>query len=471
MSTDAAQKPLRLPRSTWFIVSTEACERMSFYGVQSILTNYLQFQLVMTDKQAKEVSHLWITAVYFLPLLGGWIADKFIGRYWTILSLSLFYCLGHGTLALMEGRAWGIYVGLALIALGAGGIKPCVSAFVADQFDSLDERSLAKIYGIFYWAINLGAALAFGLIPAVAGTYTDVLVDGKIQTQFHEHWGYGWAFGIPGIFMAVAALIFWLGTPLYVRRQSQIQSDAGIDPLQRTEDRRTLLRIVFVLSPLIIFWALYNQLNTSWVQQGNAMQSYEFFGYTVDAQSIQAASAALILILVPFMGFVGYPFLRRIGLPTTVVAKMTMGMVVTAFSFVVSGIIQHYIDHLETGTKISVLWQLVPYVPLEIGEVMVSVTGLEFAYGFAPARMKSVVMSVWFLTNSLGNFLVFLLTWIDERYLHLTPFQSFNFYAILMLFGAGAFVLIAKALMKASSPEVIMAAPIIADSTLGEMPP
>jgi POT family proton-dependent oligopeptide transporter len=421
----------------WFIVSTEACERFSFYGMTSILTLYLQNRLALGEDGAKERVHLFNAAVYFLPLLGGWLADKYLGRYRTILGLSLFYCLGHGALALFEGKECGVYAGLALIALGAGGIKPCVSAFVADQFGALDERGLAKVYGIFYWAVNLGAASAFAIIPAVAQ---------------NKHLGYRWAFGIPGIFMAIAALVYWLGTPLYVKRPPQIQSDAAIDPRQRVQDRKTLLRIVLVLSPIVIFWALYYQLNTSWVQQGEKMQPYYLFGgandvgsYTIDSQSIQSASAILVLILVPVMGIWGYPFLDRIGLPTTMTAKMTMGTLAIAASFCIVGRFQ---DQIDSGSKLSILWQLAAYFPLEIGEVMVSVTGLEFAYATAPARMKSVVMGVWFCITASGNSLVALITWLNQKFIHMNAAQQFYFYAVLMLCGACVFLLIARLLIR-----------------------
>jgi len=126
--------PLKIPRQVGFIVSTEACERFSYYGMLSILMLYLKNQLNLAEAGAKEVVHLFKMAVYFLPVAGALLADYVWGRYGTILSLSLFYCLGHATLALFEGQLWGIYAGLALIAIGAGGIKPCVSAFVGDQF-------------------------------------------------------------------------------------------------------------------------------------------------------------------------------------------------------------------------------------------------------------------------------------------------------------------------------------------------
>jgi proton-dependent oligopeptide transporter, POT family len=286
---EAPAKSGGMPRSTWFIVSTEACERFSFYGMTSILTLYLQYQMHMGKDNATERVHYFNAAVYYLPLLGGFLADKYLGRYRTILFLSLFYCLGHGALALFEGKEWGIYLGLALIALGAGGIKPCVSAFVADQYDALDERGLAKLYGIWYWAVNLGAFFSSALIPLVAPEW-------KEGEKVAENWGYSWAFGIPGIFMAIAALIFWIGTPLYVKRRPQVETDAVIDPEQRREDRKTLLRIILAFSPIIIFWALFYQIFTTWVQQGDMMDRYNLFGYTVDGQRMQAAGSILVLI-------------------------------------------------------------------------------------------------------------------------------------------------------------------------------
>jgi POT family proton-dependent oligopeptide transporter len=314
--------------------------------------------------------------------------------------------------------------------------------------------------------VNLGAAFAFALIPAVAPEWDQ-------GTKVRENWGYSWAFGIPGIFMAIAAIVFWLGTPRYVRRPPQVQTDTRIDPAQRAADRGTLLRIVLVLSPIVIFWALYYQLNTSWVQQGEGMRPYYLFGtaedsfsYRIDSQRIQAASAIFILILVPFMAVAGYPFLRWLGLPVHRIGRIAMGMLFTAGAFFISGLLQNWID---SGAKPSILWQLVPYVPLEIGEVMVSVTGLEFAYANAPARMKSVVMGVWFCVTATGNFLVALLTSLigtsdlketataavpDEgKLLYLTSAHQFYFYALLMLCGAAAFVLIAKWLKTDSSSE------------------
>ena len=148
-----------------FIITMEACERFSYYGMVSILMLYLKNTLAMGEANAKETLHLFKTGVYFLPILGGFLADRWLGRYRTILWLSLFYCAGHGWIALTDASRDGLMVGLALIALGAGGIKPCVSAFVGDQFPPGPAERLARVYGLFYASINFGAFFGFALVP------------------------------------------------------------------------------------------------------------------------------------------------------------------------------------------------------------------------------------------------------------------------------------------------------------------
>src|SRR5262245_47451426 len=135
----------RIPRQIPFIIGNEGCERFSFYGMRNILTVFLVTSLLSylpeaeRGPAAKDVFHTFVIGVYFFPLLGGWIADRFFGKYHTIFWLSLVYCVGQLCLALFVSNRTGFYMGLALIALGSGGIKPCVSAFVGDQFDQSNK--------------------------------------------------------------------------------------------------------------------------------------------------------------------------------------------------------------------------------------------------------------------------------------------------------------------------------------------
>ncbi|HXO99604.1 MAG TPA: MFS transporter, partial [Luteibacter sp.] len=204
LDIDAAPRE-RLPRQIPYIVGNEGCERFSFYGMRNILTPFLVTSLLMYLPEAerpgaaKDVFHTFVIGVYFFPLLGGWLADRWFGKYRTVLWLSLVYCVGHLCLALFEHSVAGFYTGLALIALGAGGIKPCVASFVGDQFDESNRRLAKVVFDAFYWMINVGSFLASLLMPL-----------------FLRHYGAAVAFGIPGALMFIATLVFWRGRRYYV---------------------------------------------------------------------------------------------------------------------------------------------------------------------------------------------------------------------------------------------------------------
>ena len=408
------------PRQIKYIVGNEACERFSYYGMFSILELYLSNTMRMGGDRGTQVLHLFGTAVYFLPLLGGWLADRFLGRYWTILSLSVFYCLGHGALALFEGKLWGIYLGLGLIAIGAGGIKPCVSAFVGDQFREDDEDKLRKVYGLFYWSINIGAFFGFLVIP-----------------WSRDHAGYRWAFAIPGIFMALATVIFWLGRHYYTVKPATRSANAAA----RRIDWPIIRRIALIFLPIPFFWALFNQIHSTWILQGTKMTPFSVLGFKIDAERIQSAGALLVLIWVPILTLGVYPLVERLGLRATRLRRMGVGMFLGALSFVACGAIQSRIDQ---GHTLSLAWQIVPYIILEAGEVMLSATALEFAFSQAPASLKSTIMSLWLMTIAGGHFLVAAFTNLNSRFVHARGASEFFFYAILMFVVAAVFVWIAS---------------------------
>ncbi|MEC9002070.1 MAG: MFS transporter, partial [Planctomycetota bacterium] len=205
----------RLPGGIPYIIGNEAAERFSFYGMKAILTVFMTKHLVdaagqpayLSDENAKAVYHLFTAGAYFFPLIGAILADVLWGKYKTILWISLMYCTGHACLALMDlGPATGqwdmapfMYAGLILIAVGAGGIKPCVSAHVGDQFGSGNKHLLTQIFNWFYFAINFGAAASSILTPIFLATVGPWL-----------------AFGLPGVLMAIATFLFWLGRNKFV---------------------------------------------------------------------------------------------------------------------------------------------------------------------------------------------------------------------------------------------------------------
>ena len=594
------------PSGIKYIIGNEGCERFSFYGMRAILYIYIVGLYVnyagMDEESAKiagkQTYHYFGSAVYALPLIGAIIADRLLGKYRTIIWLSIVYCLGHAALAIFENPAWqeqlfgsvlvepitGLIIGLGLIAVGSGGIKPCVSAHVGDQFGSGNWHLLQKVFNAFYFIINFGSAFATVLIPVIRGTE---VVDPV--TGFHSYTGsVTWAFAIPGILMGLATIFFWMGRKdfvhvpptqppklglldvlaksslfmvigypiflhgadssiwltlfisaacfaafivLFLMRQN-IKEDDGFlavlfysaknwiqgnstaatdDSLAEDDIRRNrffapaakkfgseaaegplaVLKIMSIFIFVSVFWALFDQHGSTWIEQAKAMErSFDFdpagwwvfglslgftlalagalmfqkmehrvtaglvgvvsgaafalyavqtdFQFTVQPSQVGAVNPFMVMILIPVTVFGLYPLLDRLGFKPTPLRRMTMGMFMAAFSFVAVALIQQAMDDRSpTDDKIHVLWQMVPYLILTLSEVMVSITGLEFAYRQAPKTMKSVIMGFWLFTVTLGNLLVVLLAGFEG----MTPVKFFWTFAGLMAVAGALFAI------------------------------
>ncbi len=505
---------MAFPPQTKYIVGNEACERFNFYGIRCILTLYMVNVLAMSEHEAVEVAHLFNAGIYILPLLGAWVADRFLGRYRTILYVSLLYCCGNAVLAMadlagsdVEMRKGILFTGLTIIALGAGGIKPCVSAFVGDQMEGQDSQSMTRIYAAFYWSINLGSFFSFLVIPWV-----------------RQNCGYSWAFGIPGIFMALATFVFWSGRKLYKHREpaqphflpallsrlfqgaeracerfggeevakatntalnifsfvviapivlllgfwtmqggarlaalsgagEELASLCGLASLllyaaamaaaglklaaslglrgffgvagsmlfnkpevtatryseEERDGARRMARILAVFAMIIPFWSLFDQTTSSWILQGEDMIPFELsvgdaFHLRFGAEEMQSFNPMLVMIFVPVVTLLVYPYIGKWSRP---LKRMGMGIVLAGLSY---GAVATLQMKLDGGAQLSILWQGIPYFMLTISEILVSTTGLEYAYTAAGKNLKSIVSSFWFLTSTLGNVLIVYLT-------------------------------------------------------------
>jgi proton-dependent oligopeptide transporter, POT family len=216
------------------------------------------------------------------------------------------------------------------------------------------------------------------------------------------------------------------------------------DPATRAADTKTLLRIAVLFSPITVFWALYDQTGSTWVQQGEKMTPLHLhwlLGYRLDAESIQSLNAILVLVLIPFCVKVLYPLLDRYFFKPTPLRRMGVGLVFAAVSFAIVAWLQQRVD---SGEKLSIVWQILPYIVLTIGEVFLSATGLEFAFSKAPTRLKSTIMSFWLLTVFFGNLLAGVVAQLNQNYFRFSGSTKMFFYTVLMLGGAILFALIAR---------------------------
>ena len=274
----------RMPGGIPYIIGNEAAERFSFYGMKAILVVYMTKHLLdadgnpdyMSDTAAKAAYHNFTASAYFFPLIGALISDWFFGKYRTIIWLSLVYCLGHLVLAMGDTGAVSalgmsprscLFGGLMLIAIGSGGIKPCVSAHVGDQFGKRNHHLLSKVFGWFYVAINLGAFLSTLATPFLL-----------------KEFGPSVAFGVPGVLMFIATLVFWMG------RNKFVHIPAGGNGFIKETFSKEGLVIIGKLAVLYlfvsVFWSLFDQTGSSWVLQADNMDR-KLFGYELLPSQIQ----------------------------------------------------------------------------------------------------------------------------------------------------------------------------------------
>ncbi|HVS52991.1 MAG TPA: POT family MFS transporter [Opitutaceae bacterium] len=420
-----------MPPGIPYIVGNEAAERFNFYGMRAVLVVFMTKYLVdrsgalapMGENDANKWYHLFLSANYFFPTLGAIISDAFWGKYTMIIRLSLVYCLGSVVLALDHTRL-GLAAGLTLIAIGAGGIKPCVSSHVGDQFGPWNQPLLSRAFGWFYFSVNFGSFFSILLVP--------VLLD-KV--------GPGLAFGVPAALMLLATLIFWTGRYKYAHIPA-----GGKEFLRQTFNREglgTLGRIAVIFIFVAVFWSLWDQSGGEWVTQAEKMNLH-WLGVNWLSSQIQAVNAIMILAFIPLFQYVIYPAIHRV-FPLTPLRKIGIGLVVTGVSFLISAWIE---NQIAAGLKPSIGWQMPAYALLSAGEVMVSITGLEFAYTQAPKHMKAMVQAIYLLAVSAGNLFTALVHVFIENKDGTVKLQGaayYNFFAALSIGCVAIYVFVAKA--------------------------
>uniref|UniRef100_A0A8C9RA47 Solute carrier family 15 member 2 n=1 Tax=Scleropages formosus TaxID=113540 RepID=A0A8C9RA47_SCLFO len=510
MENTGKDKPRRSPKlcgtnypvSIAFIIVNEFCERFSYYGMKALLTLYFKNYLHWDKDLSTAIYHAFSSLCYFTPVLGAIIADSWLGKFKTIIYLSIVYVIGHviksiGAIPSVGDNTVHIVLsmaGLVLIALGTGGIKPCVSAFGGDQFEDKHTEERRKFFSIFYMSINAGSVLSTLITPILRG---DVKCFGNDC--------YALAFGVPAVLMMISLVVFIAGSGLYKKsppegnillsvcgcigfavknRWKRSKHDPKRDhwlnwaeekyPKRLIEEIKMVLRVLVLYIPLPMFWALFDQQGSRWTLQATRMNLNILL------------NAFLILVFVPIFDMGVYPLIGLCKINFTPLKKMATGMIFAALAFVaatmveidktvvpapnsgesllqvfnlmenevkvqipgndlfpdaissyevmkcISSQMEYIIDLglLDFGASYSVIlktnlqgievfkmedvhannvsiaWQVPQYALITAGEVMFSITGLEFSYSQAPANMKSVLQAGWLMTVAFGNVIV-----------------------------------------------------------------
>jgi len=439
----------KLPFALAFIIPNEFAERFCYYGFKPLIKSFCKAFMGFTGEQAADTVYTFSLMCYAFPLAGAAISDSFLGKYWTIVSLSGVYVAGLVMCALaatpgIAGQPPNIpstlpILGMVLIAMGTGGIKPCVSSHGGDQFLSVQKYGLNKFYNYFYMAINAGACLT-GFI---------VLPIKKLNCFGTESDCFAYAWGVCAGMMAFAWIIFIVGHRWYrivppvgkfmpwelikvaVSYLYYASTQGGFAGAKAKANEvygdgmvlemLDLGKVIFQILPAPFFWMAFDQNYTSWEDQGAQMRGEltGWFGFSGDwfdsTQASNIINPFFVVALAPILANYLYPMMdKQFNGKFGLVQRMIAGMIFAAISFVVCAWFQGSLDKncvLNVKTKVcmdknmSVFWQLVPYAFITLGECLFSISGLNFTYTEVGKRTKASAAALWLCTSAAGSFL------------------------------------------------------------------
>ncbi|KFV62808.1 Solute carrier family 15 member 1, partial [Dryobates pubescens] len=371
------------PLSIFFIIINEFCERFSYYGMKAVLILYFTYFLQWDDNLSTAIYHTFVALCYLTPILGALIADSWLGKFLTIISLSFVYTIGQAVVSVssiseltdtnrdgspdnMQLHIALAMTGLILIALGTGGIKPCVSAFGGDQFDDDQEKQRSSFFSVFYLSINAGSLISTIITPILRAEQCGI--HSKQQC-------YPLAFGVPAALMAVSLIVFIAGSGMYKKSKPQgnimiqVSKCIGFAIKNRFQHRslkfpkrkhwldwasekydkrlivqiKMVLKVLFLYIPLPMFWALFDQQGSRWTLQATTMDG-SFVAIQIQPDQMQTVNPILIIIMVPVVDTVIYPLIKKCKINFTPLRKMTVGMFLAAMAFVAAALVQVQID-------------------------------------------------------------------------------------------------------------------------------
>lgn len=435
------------PRGLVTLFITESCERFSYYGMRAILVLYLIDHFLFKESVAFEIVASYGAMVYFMPIIGGFIADRYLGFRKAVIFGAVLLCVGHllmafegepatvvnGDVVRNELAASSTFLAMSFIIVGVGFLKACISNMVGQLYEADDTRR-DQGFTIFYFGINLGAFTAI-LLCAYLG----------------ENFGWGYGFGMAGVFMLIGLAVFigqrstlegvgeprnpavlrerLLGIPkeswiyvggivatlitayiLNVRDIIQILlNGVGIAALigvvfyswrnsTQTEFRR-LLVMLYLIVVSVIFWGLFEQAAHSLKGFATRNLDTEFLGLTFGAGQIESLNPAFILAFSPIFVWL-WNVLSRKRIEPSRPMKFGIGTFLCGLGYgmFLLGCLSAGVDF-----KVAFIWVVLGFLLITLGELCLSPVGLSMITRYSPVEMVGVMMGIWFLASSVGS--------------------------------------------------------------------
>lgn len=407
------------PGGLYLLFFTEMWERFSYYGMRAILVLYLTKKLTegglgMDKSEALLLYGYFAGAVYFTPLIGGWLADKFLGKRLSITIGGITMMIGQFVLFGVNNLT-GLYLGLLLLIIGNGFFKPNISTLVGGLYEEGDVRRDGA-FSIFYMGINLGAFLA----PIVIGVLTDNIfattnADGTIA------YGYKYGFLSAGIGMLLGQVLFnslaqkYLGDlgkkPVAVahndsKTSTNLQStNPETGKVLSSKEKYQRIAVIFILFLFgVFFWAGFEQAGSSLTLYTDKFIDRTVFGYEIPVAIFQSVNPLFIVLLAPIFGIF---WVSPIGRKLTTPIKMGLGMIILGigFWFMLGAVAERVANGNpeDTANKAALLWLIMTYLFHTVGELCLSPVGLSVVTKLSPPKLASILMAVWMLSSSFAN--------------------------------------------------------------------
>ena len=406
------------PKGLYLLFFTEMWERFSYYGMRAILILYLTKKFIegglgMDEKYAMLLYGYFTGFVYFTPLIGGWLADRYLGKRLAVMIGGVTMMLGQFTLFGLNSTT-GLYIGLLLLIIGNGFFKPNISTLVGGLYKDGDSRRDAA-FTIFYMGINLGAMIA----PLVIGVVTDNMFattneDGSIS------YGYRYGFLVSGIGMLLGQVIFNLLGTKYLgdlgtkpvgavsntevaKVQKSINPETGKELDEKQEKQR--ISVIFILLIFaVFFWAGFEQAGSSLSLYTDKYIDRSIGSFEIPTSWFQSVNPLFIVTLAPlFTLFWASPIGRRLTTPV----KMGVGMIIlgVGFLFMIGAVAERSAngDVDDVNNKAALMWLIMTYLLHTIGELCISPVGLSVVTKLSPPKLASVLMAVWMLSSFFAN--------------------------------------------------------------------
>lgn len=423
------------PRGLATLFLTEMWERFSYYGMRAILVLFMAGMIAkgglgLDDRTANAIYGLYISATYLLAPLGGWIADRLIGQQRAVFWGGVLIMLGNGSLAAGDTRLF--FLGLLVIVLGVGLLKPNISAIVAQLYPEGGSRRDAG-FSIFYMGINLGAFLGSILVPIVAEEFgwsagfalpALGMAFGLVQFQATKHYlgasgvvplgkpatwwpvmGFLLIVGVVALLaltgnlalnpVAISVAANWTMIALAAGYFAYLYFFAGLEG----DERKRVIAMIALFAACAMFWAGFEQTGASLNLFADRHTDRMIFGWEMPAGVLQAVNPMFIIIFAPVFAAIWVTLGRR-NLDPSAPAKFALGLILMGVGFLVMFLAARYV---VMGEQVLPTWLMLTYLLHTFGELCLSPVGLSSMTKLAPARFVGQVMGLWFLATAIGN--------------------------------------------------------------------